>query len=345
MKWSDDPFQLPARVAIGRMIEQYLNEAEHAYQRLMADAERPSDSEALHDFRVALRRLRSTLRTYRPELKGWMRKRREKQLRKAMGTTGQARDREVQVQWLDGIGDQLTPAERPGWAGLRQALLAEQDAAYAALRPTVRQRFPRVARKFRRDLARAPEPRDEDPPFRTVFAARLLAAEEALQAHLEAAQPNGDPEPAHRARIAGKQLRYFIEPVKSASPALAEAVRRLKGIQDVLGDLHDAHVLDEVMGPHAESLVVEDIRRRLRTAEPDIPEADTPPTHGLVAVARHNAARRHAGLAELEEARHAEAIQAGLHGLRSEAARLLANPAPPHEPVQATAERESSHLA
>jgi hypothetical protein len=54
-----------------------------------------------------------------------------------------------------------------------------------------------------------------------------------------------DVEHAHRARIEGKRLRYLLEPLRGV-PGLGarEAVRRLKALQDVLGELHDAHVLE-----------------------------------------------------------------------------------------------------
>jgi CHAD domain-containing protein len=45
---------------------------------------------------------------------------------------------------------------------------------------------------------------------------------------------------AHRARIAGKRLRYGLE---VATPGAKRPLARLKGLQDLLGELHDVHGL------------------------------------------------------------------------------------------------------
>src|SRR5207237_5330313 len=54
-----------------------------------------------------------------------------------------------------------------------------------------------------------------------------------------------DQDAAHRARVAGKRLRYLVEPLAEAFgeelPA-RELVDRLKSLQDTIGEMHDAHV-------------------------------------------------------------------------------------------------------
>ena len=60
----------PVGQAVCRIALTHLDAARAAHERLK-DA---SDTEALHDFRVALRRLRSVLRAYRPWLKNIPRK-------------------------------------------------------------------------------------------------------------------------------------------------------------------------------------------------------------------------------------------------------------------------------
>ena len=60
MMWPQNLLELPAREAVGRIALEYLRQAAEAFQR-MADA---ADEEALHDFRVSLRRLRTCLRAY-----------------------------------------------------------------------------------------------------------------------------------------------------------------------------------------------------------------------------------------------------------------------------------------
>src|ERR1700739_69868 len=60
----------------------------------------PGDTEALHDFRVAVRRLRSWLRAYRPYLGDSVRDKNRRRLRAVARATSLARDTEVHLQWL-----------------------------------------------------------------------------------------------------------------------------------------------------------------------------------------------------------------------------------------------------
>src|SRR5262249_38366429 len=70
-----------------------------------------ADSEAVHDFRVALRRLRSLLKTHRPFLDKKVEKMR-KRLGDVADLTGDARDAEVQLEWLETQRPALGPARR-----------------------------------------------------------------------------------------------------------------------------------------------------------------------------------------------------------------------------------------
>src|SRR4026207_1998015 len=74
----------------------YLDEIARAERRL-ADAQ---DPEALHDFRVGLRRLRTSLRAYRSSLKGSVSKKMRRRLRDLTLATNAGRDSEVQLEWL-----------------------------------------------------------------------------------------------------------------------------------------------------------------------------------------------------------------------------------------------------
>ena len=65
------------------------------------------DDEALHDFRVSLRRLRSIIRAYRPFLKGSKPRKLRKRLGALASSTNVARDAEVQIVWLEKAGVEL----------------------------------------------------------------------------------------------------------------------------------------------------------------------------------------------------------------------------------------------
>ena len=72
----------------------------------------PEDGEALHDFRVALRRLRSWLGSFRPQLDDTLRGRYRRQLREVVAQTGEARDLEVMRALVQEEAKGLPPRHR-----------------------------------------------------------------------------------------------------------------------------------------------------------------------------------------------------------------------------------------
>jgi CYTH domain-containing protein len=72
-----------------------------------------------------------------------------------------------------------------------------------------------------------------------------------------------DEHEGHEARIAAKRTRYLLEPVAKIVPGAAGIVERLKALQDVLGDLHDAQVFGaEIAALAAEQAADEPTEKR-----------------------------------------------------------------------------------
>jgi len=202
------------------------------------------DGEALHDFRVGLRRLRTSLRSFRPWLQGGPKKKHERALGELARATNEARDAEVQLAWLAAQRERI-PAEKRaglewlvGFYGRRKRAgddLAAPLERWRALSQALRERL----RAYRRTV----RPLSVEPIGKAL--AGLLRKE--LAAFREALAAVGGPddvENAHGARIRAKRLRYLLEPLRGYEELGArEAVRTLKDLQDVLGELHDAHVL------------------------------------------------------------------------------------------------------
>ena len=67
---------------------------------------------------------------------------------------------------------------------------------------------------------------------------------EVLRRRLRAIDSSDADAAAHRARIEVKRLRYLLEPVASWLDGGKPLVKRLKGLQELLGELHDLHMLD-----------------------------------------------------------------------------------------------------
>jgi CHAD domain-containing protein len=200
-----------------------------------------SDPEGLHDFRVSVRRLRSTLRAWRGPLGKGVRDKDVRRLRRVARATGEARDDEVLLGWLAGIAEGLPPAQRAaaGW-------MAERVAARTSRRQLGRsaERFRHAASSLVRRLGRArPPPSPSTGTFSAALARRIRHQAAAVLACLSRVGKVDDAALAHRARIAGKRLRYLLEPLRGAAcPGAVPAVKELKGLQDLLGELNDAHL-------------------------------------------------------------------------------------------------------
>lgn len=220
------------------------------------------DAEALHDFRVALRRLRTTLRGFRPELGDAVPKKLQRRLRDVARATSPARDAEVQLAWIRDHGGAVARGSRGGLQWLRARLVEQRDRAYAATRKDVPPQFRRLERRVRRALNGVrSDPSPGHPSFGTA-AARLLREQTVeLEQALAAARLPGDEAAIHGARIAVKRVRYLLESLGGDFPDAGALVAPCKELQDLLGELHDAHVLVEQLGDAVADAAAERARR------------------------------------------------------------------------------------
>jgi CHAD domain-containing protein len=92
--------------------------------------------EGVHQMRVAMRRMRSLLRVFRPACDGAALRGFDARLKELAALLGPARDWDV---FLEGLGAEVAAAlpEEPRIAALQRAATARQQAAYAALRPAI----------------------------------------------------------------------------------------------------------------------------------------------------------------------------------------------------------------
>lgn len=240
----------------------YLDEAARAVDRLADSA----DTEALHDFRVGLRRLRSCCRAFTSPLEGSVSRRARRRLRRLTNATNAARDAEVQLAWLHQQAEGLDDRGRDELAVLIDRLDQRKREAYQVATGRVKDRFGKIADELRDSLAvyRA--------RIRTVGARQAttfgqlaggLIRRQALGLGTDLASVHqlADVKEAHVARIAAKRLRYLLEPLQRRSRLVKALVERLKGLQDALGDLHDMQVLDEAVAAAVEEVAARGARR------------------------------------------------------------------------------------
>jgi CHAD domain-containing protein len=207
----------------------------------------PDGSDALHDFRVALRRLRSWLRAFRPWLPDTGRRHTRRALAALADASNHARDAEVGLAWLQAQRDLPPPSGRE-LSRLVHRLRHELRSATRRFNEQLSLEFNPVVNDLERKLvARTGDslhPGPGNPPTRSVHAALIRAHAADLAAALHRVRTVDDEAFAHRARIAGKRLRYLLQPL-TGNPKARQAVRRLIRLQDALGELHDSCVLIE----------------------------------------------------------------------------------------------------
>ncbi len=245
--------------------------------RLVADRERLTarrDKEALHDFRVALRRLRSWLRALEPALTGSSARGSQRRLRRVAKASNAGRDAEVFLGWLRSARKRIPERNRTAARWLitrfdrqrREAEgslggLLERDFARATERLQVRLESYRVVAHVHDGV--------RDAPLATLLAQLVRGQARELRGRLALVRSPDDDGPAHRARIAGKRLRYLLEPVAAFLEGGTSLVQRLKRLQDALGDLHDAHVWLAMLGDMASVAAMQEGRRMARTPVSD----------------------------------------------------------------------------
>lgn len=253
---------LTAAEGARRVALRYLAHAREAYARL----DEPGDREALHDLRVAIRRLRSTVEAYWPHLEDTVGRGDRRRLVRLARATNPTRDLEVLVDWLRAQLPALEPAERAGAEELLRTLAADHEAGVLALRDEPLAGFQRAADRLEARLSRYQVNLDGTGPSAMLATsaadqAGALAAD--LRQHLGAATSLAAGRLLHRARIRAKRLRYLLEPWRNALAGAADLLDRLRSLQDLLGDLHDALVFTERILPRLHAADQARLRRAL----------------------------------------------------------------------------------
>ncbi|HEX6040155.1 CHAD domain-containing protein [Longimicrobium sp.] len=248
MKGGAALLELSAPRAARWLALQFLAEARAARARL----DQPDDAEALHDFRVAIRRLRSTVRAYAAHLEDGIGRKDRRRLRKLAHATGGARDGEVMIAWMDARRGDLSGEQAPGLEWLLARLRKRQEKLDAGLREEVAHDFSREDERLARRLewyparVQAETPR-EGPRMGGTVADLVAQHAEALRSALAAVTSVEDQERAHEGRIEAKRLRYLLEPFADDNDAARAIVKQIKKLQDLLGEMHDAHVARQLL--------------------------------------------------------------------------------------------------
>lgn len=207
----------------------------------------PDDTDALHDFRVAVRRLRSWLGVDAVLPGALAPARGHKLLRRLAQATNASRDDEVFAAWLTSARPTLATQHRGAADWMLSRIGRMQRLAERELHAELDRDLEKAMALLDARLVRYSVPYDvARGPQRETFAASMSTLVRSgtarLQRRLAAVNGSEDHEAIHRARIAGKRLRYQLEPVAAGVPGAPACLLRLKVLQDLLGDHHDDSV-------------------------------------------------------------------------------------------------------
>ncbi len=207
----------------------------------------PEDTEALHDLRVGLRRLRTCLRVYRPQLRGSVGRKIRRRLRDISDATRDSRDLEVHIAWAREQATSLLPDQAAGVNWLLGLMEQRRRLADSALAEVLKQRFDSTVQQLEQRLGRYRtvvrlDHGHQPQTGAAVMGRRVRRLTRKLKNDLGEVHSVEDAEPAHRARIDAKRLRYVLDPASGRIDGVDAVIDKLKQLQDDLGDLHDSHV-------------------------------------------------------------------------------------------------------
>jgi CHAD domain-containing protein len=222
-------------------------------RRLLAAARevRADESiEAVHNLRVATRRLRATLRLLAPVGPRAELREHAKAMGRLARAAGAVRDRDVLLADMAARADELPEALHSSLADLRATLEAERHAAHTALVAMLDGDALSAALKAFAATMNEAAGWDEGPRVRDLAGSTLWRHYEALRAHASDGLP-AEEEALHAMRIEGKRLRYALELfADTLGTRVDEAVKPLISFQDQLGGLNDLAVARTLLAPH-----------------------------------------------------------------------------------------------
>ncbi|MBA3948153.1 MAG: CHAD domain-containing protein [Herpetosiphonaceae bacterium] len=212
------------------------------------DVMRSNDDEAVHQMRVATRRMRAVLATTEEVFKPKALKPLAKPLRRVARELGVVRDGDVFLAQLGAYRNTLQPEEQADFDIFVERTQAERDAAQLALRHEL------ASKHYQRLL-------DELTTFVTQPLKDVVADDDGLPIlvrhragsacwsryeavrRYETILPTATSEQLHALRIAGKHLRYTLELFEAPlGPEAETLLKPVRDLQEQLGAIHDADV-------------------------------------------------------------------------------------------------------
>ena len=236
LSW-ETPFGVAARQTLERLLGQMLKN--------LPGTKLGEDLEALHDMRVASRRIRAAFRVFRPCFPRILRKDPEMRVKQVTQALGQVRDQDVLLDYLGRAA--VDTAMDIDWLIDRESRIREGGRLrmIAALDDLEQGDLPAQMESLLKS-ARMTQAHGEECRHNQFWrqAAPLVADGLGIMDTLAPSMDHEDDDGGlHAMRIAAKRLRYTMEAfIPCFGNALAEKIDVVKLLQEQLGELHDSDV-------------------------------------------------------------------------------------------------------
>lgn len=213
------------------------------------------DVEAVHDMRVATRRLRSALQDFTPLMREKPAKKVKANLRRIAGALGEARDADVAIIALEKLKEKTDePPVKEGIDKLVEKRRQIRQEAQALLAETLADETVKdLQEHFEKSILKATTPK-KSAELISFNAAGREAVSHSLNEFCDLSaniyKPFTD-KPLHRLRLSAKRLRYAIELFTACwGKQIAPFAEEIGAMQSFLGEVHDADVWLESLSEH-----------------------------------------------------------------------------------------------
>jgi CHAD domain-containing protein len=205
------------------------------------------DADAVHDIRVASRRLRSALEDSMPYLKDKALNSTVKHLKSIADALGDVRDQDVAIPALEKLGSRAEPEILPTIQDLIRSRKKIRKGARRSLKKQLKDDLEKVSSDF--ETALTPSKRKHsganggNPSYSTMASQIIQKRLRNLEKLSKGMYTPGTSEALHDMRIGAKRLRYAIELFNGCwqSDSLRYA-KKIAKLQSALGQVHDCDV-------------------------------------------------------------------------------------------------------
>jgi CHAD domain-containing protein len=221
------------------------------------------DPDAIHDMRVASRRLQQVLDLIFPKPLPREARRLRRKIRRSRRSLGDVRNCDVLLQQVQARLARQRCSDRESWTAVKQHLQERRSESFArAIRKLSKVNLAVFYMRTKGILDRLRSTPDNAPvlhplaqpdglalePFPPRLAQALVRVWSGFEKQVAASHRERTAPSIHAARISAKRLRYLLEVVNQFGIAgSSEALAWLRKIQEQLGDWHDMEVLEEMI--------------------------------------------------------------------------------------------------